>query len=113
MDGVSSMRTLALIPKHNTNVSVWIYVCDLFLGFFCSFFFLERKYNTPLEVYMKRHIEYILIVDTYEAKKKGKRLGEGLGDDASCVFLRLQIGLLHWLHFLLLGFGLENEVEKQ
>lgn len=60
---------------------------------------------------MKRHREYILTVDASEAKEKENI--EGLGDDASCVFLRLQIRLLHWLHFLLLGFGLENEVVKQ
>lgn len=74
-DGVSSMRTLALIPKHNTNASGWMYGCDLFLFFVLGFFFLERKYNTPLEVYMKRHIEYILIVDASEAREKEKGRG--------------------------------------
>lgn len=31
---------------------------------------------------------------------------ESLGEDAACVLLRLQVRFLHWLHLLLLGFGL-------
>lgn len=62
---------------------------------------------------MKRHRESILIVDASEAKGEIEENVEGLGDHTSRVFLRLQVGLLHWLHLLLLGFGLKIKVVKQ
>lgn len=62
---------------------------------------------------MKRHRESILIVDASEAKGEIEENVEGLGDNTSRVFLRLQIRLLHWLHLLLLGFGLKIKVVKQ
>lgn len=38
---------------------------------------------------------------------------EGLGHNAARVLLRLQIWLLHWFHFLLLGLGLQLKQQQQ
>lgn len=80
-------------------------ICFCFLLLFFSRNKIQYSFGG---LYEKTHTsEYILIADASEGKEKENV--EGLGDDASCVFLRLQIGLLHWLHFLLLGFGLKKK----